>query len=77
MLSGTENMCIPALCVCVCVCVCERERERERERPETDWTQCQSPGDNLDDPMTKMRTSTEWNKNVHKGNKVRLHSTAK
>jgi hypothetical protein len=50
MLSGLESM-----CVCVCVCVCERERER----PETDWTQCQNPGDTLDVPMTKMRTSTE------------------
>jgi hypothetical protein len=39
-----------------------REREREREQldgPETDWTQCLSPGGTLDDPMTKMQTSTE------------------
>jgi hypothetical protein len=54
----------------------EREREREQvDRPEIDWTQCLSPRGTLDDPMTKMQTSTEQKQQSARG-KMRLHSTA-
>jgi hypothetical protein len=52
-----------------------REREREQlDRPETDWTQCLSPGGTLDDPMTKMQTSTEKKQQSARKNEMTFNS---